>query len=635
MSENNDTALTLSVPRIKDVKRRHTLLTPISSPSNTDIPLNSKTSNMVATRPNMTRVYSVSSEVVPQILTHPDPEDSILNKKTKSQLDSSARWSHVGFQSIFQNPNGTGQRRSIDSFSSRESSNASSNNPNSSFRQKSVDSFDRKSHLKVANTFSNESLYTLFSNSRDRLNKRRERKNSLLSLPLSSSNNMAKGNNPANLGTEDSSYTKQNRLLKTRSTSHSLNTSGSIASSTASSTASKKKNLFLKKVTSKIFQSNKHGLSSTGVGSRGKKDKNKEQVVPNSLGKFLHSSLNKHRSPVQFIHNTTGGIIDSGKSVYSFNPSILNNTNDFALAITQLDDSSYDSTNITILHDLLKNLPSLEENYKTFSIQELHILSGNVWGIYCSIVIELFKNQRIWQLPAKIEDINRLLEFYITLKHNSKIASVSSNVKFINELEEFITTSLYVFENQIVFNYTNEETINTALKRLGIIWQVFFQQVYYDIIAVLLPLERWFELKQTSHNRHKTHNYTNHHHKGHSYLSSHGSSTSALPNVKKTVSNTSLNGDVDSNPIMSIDYLLLKCFRDSIVLPYYQNFIHSHDGASKSFQMYILSEEEENDVTEQDKMTLLQCFGILSTIHGDDRNQQIMEELLEGVRMSF
>lgn len=105
--------------------------------------------------------------------------------------------------------------------------------------------------------------------------------------------------------------------------------------------------------------------------------------------------------------------------------------------------------------------------------------------------MELFKNKRVWQLPAKIEDIDRLLEFYITLKTQTKAAVTHS--RFLAEIEEFITTSLYILENQIVFNYANEDTVNTALKRVGIIWKVFYQQVYYDMMAVLLPFEKSFQ----------------------------------------------------------------------------------------------------------------------------------------------
>ena len=198
-------------------------------------------------------------------------------------------------------------------------------------------------------------------------------------------------------------------------------------------------------------------------------------------------------------------------------------------------------------------------------------------------------------MPAKIEDIDRLLEFYITLKTQTKAAVTHS--RFLAEIEEFITTSLYILENQIVFNYANEDTVNTALKRVGIIWKVFYQQVYYDMMAVLLPFEKSFQ---------KNSNY---------WLDGYLSEPSRYA--------------------PSIDVLLLKCFRDSIILPYYESFLHTNDGASKSFQRYIFSEEEQNGVTEEDKLTLLQCFGILNTIKGNSRNQRIIGELLEGIRMSI
>lgn len=528
-----------------------------------------------------------------------------------------------------------------------------------------------------------------------------------------------------------------------------------------SNTSNNKNNPFVK-FTKKIFRSKS---------SQHLKDTT-EPVVPNSLGKFLHSSIGRHRSPVHFIHSTTGGIIDSGKSVYSFNPSVLNSTNDAALAITQQDDI-LDSTNVAILHDLLKNLSSLEANYKNFNTQELVILSGNTWGIYCSVIVELFRNQRIWHLPAKIEDLNRILRFYIKLKTRSKIAVTWA--KLILEIEEFIVTSLYVFENQIVFNYSNEDTINTALKRLGILWQIFYQEIYHDVVAVLLPLETSYQnqiklndiykrnkLNSTKgkietnsslyiSNRSKSNDYNNNDHNdnnenennelsslenyldseiidlrrfdsddtnlrknndynsntlsaitstslnsssnnlipqmgnnmfldlnvdfnkvnrsngnltvnGNNYYSNNninnGSSSGGSSNNDKinnysinttgSTSNININNynsgsNINGNGVnigiinrkFSIEDMLLKCFRDSIVLPYYQNFIHSDEGVSRSFYTYILNEEEESGVTEEDKLILLQCLGILSTIQGRDGNQQIIEDLLEGVRMSI
>lgn len=84
-----------------------------------------------------------------------------------------------------------------------------------------------------------------------------------------------------------------------------------------------------------------------------------------------------------------------------------------------------------------------------------------------------------------------------------------------------------------------------------------------------------------------------------------------------------------------MDFLLLKSFRDSMVSPYYQSFINSHDGASKGFHLYIMNEEEEKGVTQQDKLVLLQCFGILSSLRSTDAKQRVIDELLVGVRMSI
>lgn len=512
-------------------------------------------------RSGMTRAYSVTSEIIPQTLIRSSEDLSSLNQ-SKSPIDVRApKWSHVGFHSIFQ---GKKSNSSINSESSFE-------NKFPFMQLKNSDSFDGISYVandgiieEDVDDLSNESTFIRMSENEE---KKQKGSRSVLSDSAPDSKS-------------SSSKDRDSRLFRTNTNK----SSKSVQTSLSSNLRPKKKNQFLS-VTRKIFHP-KH--------SRHTKD-SAEPAVPNAWGQFLHSSYSKHRSPVQFIHNTTGGIMDSGRSVYSFNPSVPSNTNDVALAITQQEDS-FDAANIAILHDLLKTLPSLEENYKTFSTHELQILSGNVWGIYCSIVVELFKSQHIWQLPAKIEDVNKLLEFYTVLKTESKIAAHHN--KFMHEIEEFIITSLFVFENQIVFNYTNENTMNTALKRLGIIWQVFYQQVYHDIVTVLLPLEDSFRMNTE-------------------YWSDSAHTADYVPNM------------------LSVDYLLLKCFRDSIVLPYYQNFVHSHDGASNSFKTYILNEEDENDVTEVDKLTLLQCFGILSTIQSNDRSQQIIEELLEGVRLSI
>ncbi|AJP86074.1 BMC_2a_G0004850.mRNA.1.CDS.1 [Saccharomyces cerevisiae] len=524
--------------------------------------------NIKATNRKPARVYSVSSDIVPQALTHPD-EDVHL-KTSKSPHDAAPRWSQVGFQSIFHD--GSNARRSTDSIEEEYSQGTENNDGHSEIGSSS-------SNRMEGNTTSNDSLFS--SNSRG--NKRR------LSIFTNSKDNMrnrsrsgSKNYGTVITGTSSSNISRSGSKLFHTKSNMSVNSLQSSLS-TGHSHSNKGSNVF-SKMAKKLLPYKPHN-------SIGKDDV--EPVVPSPFSKFLHSSYGKHRSPVQFIHTSTGGLIDSGKSVYSFNPSINNNPNDTALSLIQ--DDAFDATNVSLLHDLLKNLPSLIANYKSFTVQELFVLEGNIWGIYCSIVVELFKNKRVRQLPAKIEDIDRLLEFYITLKTQTKAAVTHS--RFLAEIEEFITTSLYILENQIVFNYANEDTVNTALKRVGIIWKVFYQQVYYDMMAVLLPFEKSFQ---------KNSNY---------WLDGYLSEPSRYA--------------------PSIDVLLLKCFRDSIILPYYESFLHTNDGASKSFQRYIFSEEEQNGVTEEDKLTLLQCFGILNTIKGNSRNQRIIGELLEGIRMSI
>ncbi|KAJ1051876.1 hypothetical protein FZC28_6694g2550 [Saccharomyces cerevisiae] len=524
--------------------------------------------NIKATNRKPARVYSVSSDIVPQALTHPD-EDVHL-KTSKSPHDAAPRWSQVGFQSIFHD--GSNARRSTDSIEEEYSQGTENNDGHSEIGSSS-------SNRMEGNTTSNDSLFS--SNSRG--NKRR------LSIFTNSKDNMrnrsrsgSKNYGTVITGTSSNNISRSGSKLFHTKSNMSVNSLQSSLS-TGHSHSNKGSNVF-SKMAKKLLPYKPHN-------SIGKDDV--ESVVPSPFSKFLHSSYGKHRSPVQFIHTSTGGLIDSGKSVYSFNPSINNNPNDTALSLIQ--DDAFDATNVSLLHDLLKNLPSLIANYKSFTVQELFVLEGNIWGIYCSIVVELFKNKRVWQLPAKIEDIDRLLEFYITLKTQTKAAVTHS--RFLAEIEEFVTTSLYILENQIVFNYANEDTVNTALKRVGIIWKVFYQQVYYDMMAVLLPFEKSFQ---------KNSNY---------WLDGYLSEPSRYA--------------------PSIDVLLLKCFRDSIILPYYESFLHTNDGASKSFQRYIFSEEEQNGVTEEDKLTLLQCFGILNTIKGNSRNQRIIGELLEGIRMSI
>lgn len=497
------------------------------------------------------RFYNISSDIIPQTLTHPDDLEGGTTKslKSPSTIQPPPNWTNVGFHSIF---NDGGQKRSKQSLLSTESKEST---PTSGQRsnESGFDVNKDDSRISEEEHLSNESMYTSSSSTKEKL------KSSLF------------GRSKETLPKSE----KSSRLFKS---SGNRNNASNVPDSLISPTIPNKKSKFTK-IAKKLFNHKNSGTHHDDV---------IEPVIPNSLSKFLHSSYARHRAPSQFLHNTPGPLMDS-KSVYSFNPSISGNVVDGAGS--QQDDYYWNS--VSMLHDFLKHLPTLEANYRTFTSQELHVLEGNVWGIFCNTVLELFKSHEIWQLYVKIEDINKILEFYITLKTEYKGASQHN--KFLSEMEDFLTTSLYILENQIVFNYSNENTMNTALKRLGVIWQVFYQQVYYDVMAVLSPLERSF----TSSPKYWSH-------------------VEAL-----------------SQSVLSVDYILLRSFRDSIVLPYYLNFINSNDGASRSFQLYIFNQEEENGVTEEDKLTLLQCFGVLSTIPGNDRHQKIIQELLAGVRMSI
>ncbi|CCE64768.1 hypothetical protein TPHA_0I02670 [Tetrapisispora phaffii CBS 4417] len=505
-------------------------------------------SNELNANTNRARFHSVSSDIVPQKLYIPE-DDSPMLKSVRSPTNNVPNISNVGFQSIFE---GGGQRRSKQSLLSFDENDNHLKHTASLRSNPSSLSFDNDDIMKFGDATSMKSVFTSSSS----LKNRRASNIFSRSKDMSTSNDATKKLNNISRKQSDASVAQSYKSTK----------SGTLS-----------------KVARKIFhrKQNRHD-GEVAV----------EQVVPSSLSKFLHPSYLIHRNQSQFIHNSNT-LADSGRSVYSFNPTLTtNHLENMALMNNEVNNSSTNST--MMLHDLLKNLPSLEANYKNFNIQELTILTGNVWGVFCNVIIELFKRKRLWQLPAKIEDFNKVLSFYAFLKTDSKVAS--PQVTFLNELEEFISSSLYVLENQIIFNYTNENTMNTLLKRLGVIWQVFYQQVYYDVMSVLLPLEESF----------RTHpDYW-----GYSTYS-------------------------DSYEMISVDHILLKCFRDCIVLPYYQNFGNRDNGVSKSFQIYIYSEEEENGVTDQDKLILLQCFGILSTIQGNDESQKILEELLEGIRMSI
>lgn len=494
------------------------------------------------------RFYSISSDIIPQTLTHPDDDEAV--KSTKSTAVFPPSWSHVGFQSIFQ---GGGQRRSKHSLKSNTSP-----EDQSLATDKSSDSFassiHKRDHQRSEDDLSSESINTSSSSTKGKI------RSSILGI---SKDNQSLGE-------------RGSRIFRTNTNRSSSSLSGPLLSSKIPNKTSS-----LSSVARKLFRHRQRGIPH---------NEELDSPTPNSLSKILHSSYARHKAPSQFIHSSS----NDSKSAHQYHSLNQGGLNDKQLSPTQ-DENSF-TANLIYLHHFLKNLSTLQANYKNLSTEELHVLEENVWTVHCAIISELFRSKRIWQLPAKVEDLNRLLSFFITLKTDSKASS--PNGIFLNEVEEFLTSSLYSLENQIVFNHANENIMNTSLKRLGVIWQFFYQQVYYDVMAVFLPLEKSF---RTSSKYWHDRNFS----------------------------------ESSTHDVLSVDCLLLRCFRDSIVLPYYQNFINSNEGASKSFQMYIFNEEEENGVTQQDKLTLLQCFGVLSSIQSNDQHQKVIEELLDGTRKSI
>lgn len=502
------------------------------------------------------RLNSFSSDIVPQIV--PLGNGSQELSTSRPALANLPSLSNVGFQSIFQN---SSLRRS----------------------QQSVNSEDLNDRLQTISPVSSSRSNTITSYNSHKTD-------SNVSADSSRKRSSSKSTRPTLKTTNDKSE-RSSRLFKSLSNKSSTSLSSSLLNSTAHSSKSS-----FSKAARKLFRKKDHSLESENEAARAPAN-----VPTSAFGKFLHHQYNKHVGKVSshYMHSA-GNLMDSGKSVYSFNPAFTNNSNDVPLQLVQ--EANFDATDVHMLHDLVKNLKSLDSNYKSFTMEEQEALISNIWGVFCNIILSLFKNQKLWELPTKVEDINHVLEFYIKLKTESRASTNSS--KFISEIEEFLTTSLYILENQIVFNYNNENTINTALKRLCVIWEVFYQQIYHGVMAVLLPLETSFQ--------------NNHH-----YWSE----------MHSSFINDS-SGNVRTSTL-SVDFLLLKSFRDSIVLPYYQSFINSNAGASKGFHMYIMNEEEEKGVTQQDKLVLLQCFGILSSIQSNDINQTLIDDLLVGIRMSI
>ncbi|SSD58658.1 uncharacterized protein SCODWIG_00419 [Saccharomycodes ludwigii] len=474
-----------------------------------------------------------------------------------------------------------------------------------------------------------------------------------------------------------------------------------------------------------------------------------DDAITNAFSKFLHY-------PHYTRHNTTTRVMNSGNGVAGNVFDGVNSAANYskkgtstALQGILTQNESLTDNDIAYIQDLIRILPSLETNYMHFTVDEKERLRQNVWYVFSNVCFSLFKNRRIWDLPIKVEDLNKILLFYIRVsayiynssptyltssidtsgtgtgvnsstnnntntsykhltstasnsnivgkngKHSNPLSSSASllspsvspipyssspnslnhmshggfNLKknimdnnnsnsstaisaeirrhgphysgdaikninkgsvgtssgngtnsantsssslplhkngisnsnnnttnttspdksltrlLLDKLDELFSTALYILENQIVFNYKDETAINNAIKRLCIIWLTFYQNVYTDVLTLTIPFNGFF-----------------------------------ASNHKKN---------------LTMSRILLKSFRDLIVLPYYENFSRSNEGASKEFLRYLIEQEENNSISQEEKMLLLQCFGILKSIETNDANQKIINELLIGIRMSI
>lgn len=308
-------------------------------------------------------------------------------------------------------------------------------------------------------------------------------------------------------------------------------------------------------------------------------------VQPTPWMKFLHSQHGKHQKAAY----VTSNVVESNKSVYSQGQSQPSNLSDKSVRLFH--EVNFDNNDVQLLHDLIKNMPSFESNFHQFTIHEQDALLSNIWGVYCNLILSVFKNHRLWQLPAKIEDINRVLKFYIKLKQDGKTACTGS--KFLNEIEQCLRASFYVLETQVLYDHAEGIEMQSALKRLCAVWELFYQHAYGDSMAVLAPLDSNFQ---------------------------------RYPQYWCATQ--------DSGHL-TLAQLLFQMFRDAIVVPYYQTFMNDGDNIAASFQKHFTDEDEKNCVTQTEKLLLLQCFGLLSSLNSRDVNQQIVQGLLAGVRMSI
>lgn len=230
---------------------------------------------------------------------------------------------------------------------------------------------------------------------------------------------------------------------------------------------------------------------------------------------------------------------------------------------------SFDPSNI-IDNDGLKHIIA-DPYLKSVSFEEKDQIADNLWSTITSTTMPLFKleNSKSLKLKTPVEDLNKMVEVFLKLRIENKTTATS----LISEVQEFLKNGLNIMENELTFNEST--TGESSFHRLSLTWEYFFANIYHYLLAIFLPLQLEFE----------------------------GIGT-VVKNPKDYWSDVS-----EPSVTQSTKKVVLSAFRDFVVIPYLDTDL--------SIQ----------DVGDSERRTLVQCFGILQSIHSANYNQKIVEHL--------
>lgn len=230
---------------------------------------------------------------------------------------------------------------------------------------------------------------------------------------------------------------------------------------------------------------------------------------------------------------------------------------------------SFDPSNI-IDNDVMKHVVS-DANLKGLSFEEKDQIADNLWTTITSTVLPLFKleNSSSLKLKTPIEDVNKMVEVFLRLRIENKTTATS----LISDVQELLKNGLNIMENELTFNENSDQ--GSPFHRLAITWEYFFANVYHYLLAIFLPLQLEFE-----------------------------GIGPIVKNAKEYWSDIS-----EPSVTQSTKKVILSAFRDYVVIPYFD------------------TELSVQDVEDSERRTLVQCFGILQSIHSANYNQRIIEHL--------